>query len=170
PAPVGQAALEDYAYVAAALLDWAQLSNSESDRRLAQRLVSQAWRRFHGPQGWQMAENMLLQYGAGRRALPDGPLPAPSALLAGLSLEVADPTLAKQATTALALGHDAVLAQPFWHATRIRVVQRYLESGTKNKDQIQGNRSKDTGGADLYSARNPELLPAQSNPLRAGLP
>lgn len=123
--PVGQAGLEDYAYVAKGLLDWAEVSGHEVDRGLALRIAQQAWQRFYGKQGWQLSEAMWLKYGAGATLLPDGVMPAPSDILIATSLRLGDKALLQQARRALNVGDTEIRHGPFWHATRIGVIRQY---------------------------------------------
>jgi uncharacterized protein YyaL (SSP411 family) len=123
--PVGQAGLEDYAYVAKGLLDWAEVSGHEVDRGLALRIAQQAWQRFYGKQGWQLSEAMWLKYGAGVTLLPDGVMPAPSDILIATCLRLGDKALVQQARRALNVGDTEIRLGPFWHATRIGVIRQY---------------------------------------------
>ncbi len=123
--PVGQAGLEDYAYVAQGLLDWAEITGHEKDRNLALRITQQAWQRFYGKQGWQLSEAMWLKYGAGDTLLPDGVMPAPSDILIATSLRLGEKVLIQQAVKALNVGDTEIMLGPFWHATRIGVIRQY---------------------------------------------
>jgi len=78
---MGQATLEDYAFAAQGLLDWAELVDSEADRRLARRWVSDAWQRFFDDSGWKLSDQTLLPGGYGVAMFSDSPLPSPSAVL-----------------------------------------------------------------------------------------
>jgi len=123
--PVGQAGLEDYAYVARGLLDWAEVTGHKEDRVLALRMAQQAWQRFYGQQGWQLSEAMWLQYGKGDTLLPDGVMPASSDILIATSLRLGDKGLVQQAIRALNVGDTEITLGPFWHATRIGVIRQY---------------------------------------------
>ncbi len=118
-ADLGAAGLEDYALVARGLADWADTADSREDRALALRLVRLAWQLFY-QDGWRLGADRLLPAQPAAPALPDGPLPAPSALLIGLTLELAEPgrdgDLLALARAALALGQAAAAQQPFTYA------------------------------------------------------
>lgn len=89
----GSGALEDYAYVAQGLLDWALLEDGQQGLVPAAAIARQAWRRFYRPGdvgGWQLGEERLLQYGALAPVLVDQVTPSPSALLIATSLELAN--------------------------------------------------------------------------------
>jgi uncharacterized protein len=121
-----EAALEDYAYVASGLLAWSALSGDPQDRALARRIAEAGWARFHGPGGWRLGEEALLPFAGGRPVLPDGPMPAPAAVLAEttLALTTPDEELHVRARAALNAGHAQVLKDPFAHATHIATVVR----------------------------------------------
>ena len=120
--PLGQAALEDYVYVASGLHDWAVFSGSREDRQLAGVLARQAWERFHDGQGWRHSDDALLPGIAREAVISDSPLPSPAALLIRLSLKLDEPDLKKKALQALDAGHDILLEQPIWYATRVQVL------------------------------------------------
>ena len=123
--PVGRPGLEDYAYVAKGLLDWAEVTGNEKDRLLALQITQQAWQRFYGKQGWQLSEAMWLQYGTGATLLPDGVMPAPSDILIATSLRLGGEALVQQVARALNVGDTEITLGPFWHATRIGVIRQY---------------------------------------------
>ena len=123
---IGEGGLEEYAYVAEGLLAWWQLVNNPRDKALLEAVLDQAWRRFYGPQGWQLAENMLLKYGTGQTMVSDGSLPSPSAVLIETTYRYALLTnhvnLKQQALKALNVGFNQLQADAFWHATQIRAL------------------------------------------------
>jgi len=120
--PLGQAALEDYVYVATGLYDWAIFSGSRKDRQLAGVLARQAWERFHDGKGWRHSDDSLLPGIAREAVISDGPLPSPAALLIRLSLQLDDPQLKTRALQALGAGHETLLEQPIWYATRVQIL------------------------------------------------
>jgi len=107
------ATLEDYAYVARGLWDWAAVSGAQADRARALRLVDLAWSRFHGEGGWRLDADALLPGIPAEVALRDSPLPSPVAGLIALALASGDPELAARARSALAGSAEAVAANPF---------------------------------------------------------
>ena len=127
---IGRAGLEDYAYVSKGLLEWAEVSGQLQDQALAQKMIQQAWQLFYGKQGWQRTETMWLRYGVGDTLLPDGVMPAPSAVLIDTSLRLNDQSLAQQAMRALNVGDSEISLGPFWHATQIGVIRSYQETKT----------------------------------------
>ena len=121
--PVGRASVEDYAYVAEGLLDYARMTGREADYRQAAAVARAAWRRFYGKESWRMGEDSLIEAESGRDALYDGPMPSPSGILARASLALAerlrDDGLRRQALSALNSGHAMLKENPFWYATHI---------------------------------------------------
>jgi hypothetical protein len=125
---LGPGTLEDYAYVAAGLRDWAALTGSDADRALAELLVERAWRLFHGPDGWSAAARAPLPAMPAVRALGDGPMPSAVAVILGLSLDLGGPELRAQARDALRLALPEVREAPLFHASYVRLL---LEKGAQ---------------------------------------
>ncbi|MCP5276744.1 MAG: thioredoxin domain-containing protein [Thiobacillus sp.] len=75
------AELEDYAFAAAGLADYARVFKDPAAGALARDLAAQAWQRFFTPRGWRREEQPLLATLGPEPALADGALPSPSALL-----------------------------------------------------------------------------------------
>jgi len=119
----GKVALEDYAYVARGLADWAEVSGAPEDLAVARDIARSAWRRFYGPKGWRLEEDSLLVAEDGQDAVNDGHLPSASGVLIDASLAIAaranDPALRKQALSAANSGHALIESSPFWHATTV---------------------------------------------------
>jgi uncharacterized protein YyaL (SSP411 family) len=129
----GKVALEDYAYVAAGLTDWAQLTGEPGDWALARALAGSAWSRFYGPNGWRLEQDSLLAAEAGQDAVNDGHMPSPSAVLIDTSLRIAahsgDRDLRRRALGAANSGHRLIEADPFWHATAVAAQLRAARAG-----------------------------------------
>ena len=119
----GKVALEDYAYVAFGLSEWAGLTGEVGDYVLAKSVAVTAWKRFYGPKGFRLEENSLLVAEAGQDVLSDGPMASPSAVLAQTSLRLAEKTqdaaLRRQTLAALNSGAAVIRDNPFWHATPV---------------------------------------------------
>lgn len=130
---LGKAALEDYAYVAAALYDWGIFSGQDTDLALARTIANHAWQEFHGAQGWLLDTSTLFHYDQGQAVIADGPMPSPSAVLCRTSLvlgrHLGDHTLIDEARTALLTHLNRIEAEPFWHATRIEALHSLLAPG-----------------------------------------
>jgi len=122
---IGEPTLEDYAYVARGLRDWADLAGSDTDRSLARRLVELAWARFHDDSGWRLSAAPLLPAVPAEPALSDGPLPSPAATVIDLSLQSGDPGLAERAHAARRVSAAVVAARPFELASEVSLLVRY---------------------------------------------
>jgi uncharacterized protein YyaL (SSP411 family) len=120
---VGKVALEDYAYVALGLLEWAELSGDKADYAQAKAVTTQAWKRFYGARGWRLEERSLIQAETGQDMLTDGPMPSSSGVVAEVSLRLAtktnDKALRERALAALNTHHTALQESPFWYATPV---------------------------------------------------
>ena len=114
---LGEASLEDYAYMAQGLMSWSEVSGSKADRELAIRLVKEAWRRFYD-RGWRLADQPLLPAMAAEAALADSALPSPAAVVLGLSLNSGEADLAGRAREAMELSRRVVSERPFSYATQ----------------------------------------------------
>ena len=124
--PLGQASLEDYAYVSRGLLDWASLSGKTEDHELARSVVRQAWTRFYGMHGWNLSEPGFIPMESPVDVVTDGPTPSPSAVVIGVSLALAkalnDKDLRQQALSAANSGQQLVGSDPFWYVSQIRAI------------------------------------------------
>jgi uncharacterized protein YyaL (SSP411 family) len=122
---IGEATLEDYAYVAQGLLAWANLTKQSAAYDDVGKVVAQAWKRFFTPQGWRLTETSLLANAASELMLADGPMPSPSAELLratlGLLEERDDAQLREQVLQAIGPGQELLLEDPYWFASHARV-------------------------------------------------
>ncbi len=116
---LGPADLDDYAYVSQGLLAHAKLTNSREDRELARKLVLQAWHKFHGLRGWTLDQKPLLARPYYQLIVPDGPSPAPSAVLIRSSWELGGKELRTYALRGLNVGYDTLDQGVFWYATQV---------------------------------------------------
>jgi uncharacterized protein YyaL (SSP411 family) len=131
---IGEATLEDYAYVARGLRDWADLAGSATDRTLARRLVGLAWARFHDDTGWRLSAVPLLPAVPAEPALSDGPLPSPAAVIVELSLQSGEPALAERARAAQNAAAAVVAARPFEFASEAWLLVRYPPAGAASAE------------------------------------
>lgn len=119
--------LQDYAYVIDGVLEWWQLTHAHEDKVWLQKLITSAWKRFYGEQGWQSAQQMLLKYGTGQTLISDGAMPSAASVLIASTYRYADltrqPALKLQALRALNVGRDEIENDPFWYATQIMAMQ-----------------------------------------------
>ncbi|MFO7578966.1 MAG: DUF255 domain-containing protein [Nitrosomonas halophila] len=120
---LGRVGLEDYAYVARGLLDYARYRNDEATWNVAGDIIHQAWEDFFSPGGWLLQRRPLLKYGARQPVLADGPMPSPSVVLIQATRTLLeqrpDPALEKSLQLALGLREAAMLESPFWYAGHI---------------------------------------------------
>lgn len=132
---LGDAALEDYAYVASGLQAWAALTGEAADWKLSRTLNEQAWKRFHSRRGWRLSEDPLIPYAANEAVVADGPMPSPSAEVIITSLILADrfkdAEMRKRAHGALNVGHKALTEEPFWFATQVEALRRAQDPGAR---------------------------------------
>ncbi|MCK4864806.1 MAG: thioredoxin domain-containing protein [Gammaproteobacteria bacterium] len=126
---LGEAGLEDYAYVAQGLSHWLDYSFNKKDKKWLEEIMEQAWNRFHNKQGWLLAENSLLKYGEGEEVISDGVLPSASSILLNVSLKEAvkykNIFLKKKILNALKVGHNDLEEQPFWYASQISILYEF---------------------------------------------
>jgi uncharacterized protein YyaL (SSP411 family) len=118
------AELEDYAYVVAGLLDYAEAAKDNMAKLLASRLAHQAWNRFFSVRGWRREAHPLLKTIQPEAILSDGATPSPSAMLIAASLRLDDAGLNTMARQALSWQSAAMSRDPFAFATQIRVYQQ----------------------------------------------
>ncbi len=116
---IGKASLEDYAYVAYGMSHYAKLSGDPVDRTFVAALLNLAWQRYHGPGGWRMDDRPLIPGMGEQRAMPEGALPAPSAVLIRLALESDDPKLVDRAVAAAESGRQQAQEDPFWFSGHV---------------------------------------------------
>jgi uncharacterized protein YyaL (SSP411 family) len=120
--------LEDYAYVIAGVYDWWRLTKDPQDQAWLQQLIRAAWQRFYGQQGWQLAQHMLLRYGAGSTLVSDSVMPSAASVLIDYTYRYArdthNPAFEQQALRALNVGHDEISNDPFWYATQITALMQ----------------------------------------------
>jgi hypothetical protein len=113
------AELEDYAYVARGLLDYAEAAGVEEARRDALRLAQAAWKQFADAQGWRREKQALLATVRPEAVLEDGPVASPSAVLIHASLRLGDAGLAARAREALQWYSPAMGRDPFSYPSQV---------------------------------------------------
>jgi len=113
---IGKASIEDYAYVAYGMAQYAELSGDPVDRTFVAVLLNLAWQRYFGPGGWRRDDRPLIPGMSVEPAMPEGALPSPSAVLIRVALQSDDPALVKKAVTAAGLGRQKAQLEPFWYA------------------------------------------------------
>ncbi len=127
---LGDASLQDYAFAARGLLDFAEMNKAPEDLELVRAIVATAWTRFHGDKGWRLTDEMLIPYDIAEPAIADGALPSPSAALMDVTMRLAkqdsDDELQARGLEALQRGTRAMFESPFFHASRIAVLNEHM--------------------------------------------
>lgn len=120
------AELEDYAFAAAGLADYARAFKDPGAEALARSLARQAWQRFFAASGWRREARSLLATLHPEPALADGALPSPSAGLMQVTQDLmqirAEPELAKHLAQARAMLLPAMVKAPFDHPSGLAVL------------------------------------------------
>ncbi len=129
---IGKATIEDYAFVAEGLLEWARYTNKQEDYQLAVEVTNQAWKRFFGKQGWRLSEENLLAYGISEHAIADGPMPSPAAIILRVTQDILTQDShanlpMKDFRIALAASEAEVLDDPFWFSSYVAVLEAARE-------------------------------------------
>jgi len=126
---IGKAGLEDYAYAASGLLEYAQVSGAKDDLKLVRQWLDIAWRRFYSSTGWQLSDEMLLPYQMGVAIIDDNPMPSPSSSLIRTSFRLGrmtnDEKLNQLVLGALEIGHGLLKEQAFSYASQIELLTAY---------------------------------------------
>lgn len=113
------AELEDYAFVAQGLLDYAEAAGVEDAREQALALVRTAWWQFFTEQGWRREQQALLATVRPEPVLADGPAASPSAVLILSALRLDDTDLKSRARKALRWHSPAMARDPFGYPTQV---------------------------------------------------
>ncbi len=121
---LGQGDLESYAYTAAGLMKYSQLSGKAGDVKTARDIARQAWQKFHTPQGFLLEQKSELAKPYYLSVVEDGPLPSPSSMLIDTSLRSGDKVLQDKARDALAYGDVLQGNGLFWHASQVMALNR----------------------------------------------
>jgi len=130
---IGSASIEDYAFVAEGLFNWATLSGAEQDYTQAEVVLEQGWSRFYNNNAWTYADTSLLPPADGEEMLSEDASASPSAKLIITTLamhqagKLENQALYLKALSALNRGEATLRANPFWYATQIGALQLALK-------------------------------------------
>ena len=113
---LGRASLEDYAYVAYGMAEYAKLSGDPADRTFVAALLHAAWQRYHGQGGWRLDDRPLIPGMGEEAAQLEGALPAPAAVLIRVAAGSGDPELVARALAAAEAARRQAQDEPFWYA------------------------------------------------------
>ncbi|MDH5785670.1 MAG: DUF255 domain-containing protein [Chromatiales bacterium] len=127
-----RAGLEDYAYVAQGLLDWAEVTGDGEAKKLAARLVGEAYYRFYRDGHWYV-EGGGATVVPTRRLMRDGALPSPTAVLAALGRRfgAASPLIPAQINAILFADPQQVMARPLDYPGTIAEIQQLKKRGSR---------------------------------------
>ena len=125
---IGMGELDDYAFVAAGLSDYARLTGQTQHRQQALAVQRQAWLRFYTQAGWKTQQRSLLSTDRLEPALADGVMTSPSARLIQLGLASTNAHLRQQARQALMLGLPTVKASVFEYASYLDALVSSLQA------------------------------------------
>jgi uncharacterized protein len=121
--PVGEGELEDYAFVARGLADWAAFSGEASVWDQAARVAERGWALFHSESGWRPSRQPVLPGSPRLIHLEDTPLPSTSASLQAVTARILVRTdhegLRQRAEAAEQRLTRNLVETPFVHATQI---------------------------------------------------
>jgi len=119
------ATLEDYAYVAEGLFDWAEAAKNANARDLAARLTGEAFYRFFRDGRWQAGGEVSTVLPA-QRLLADGALPSAAAVVArlGRRFGVGSPLLPRQIVSILFADPYAMREEPLNYPGYIAEIQQ----------------------------------------------
>ncbi len=119
------ARLEDYAYVAQGLFDWAEVVNNAQARRLSSRLIGEAFYRFFRDGSWQVGTEASSLVPS-QRLLEGRELPSPAAVIAKLGRRFGDisPLIPQQITSVLFADPQGLLQHPLDYPGYIAEIQQ----------------------------------------------
>lgn len=126
---VGSASIEDYAFVAEGLFNWATLNGADEDYPQAEAVLEQGWSRFYNNNAWSYADTSLLPPADGEEMLSEDSSASPSArlIITTLSMQQAgklkNQALYLKALSALNRGEATLRANPFWYISQISALQ-----------------------------------------------
>ena len=128
--PRGRGSLEDYAYVARGLFDWARLTGNPADYRRAAAVARLGWERYFDGEGWRRSPELVRTIPEVVPLVEDGPMPSPSATLLAasraLALALDDPEWSREIRRVSRLGFDDMADSPFWYAGQLTLLMRDL--------------------------------------------
>lgn len=127
---IGQASLQDYAFVAQGLLAWAKLNKDKQDIRLVRHLTEDAWSRFHDKVGWKLSDQTLISAGHNVPIMEEGPLPSPSAVMLRVTMELGrienDQSLIRRVREVVQAGHHQLRQEAFDYPSQVSLLVDYF--------------------------------------------
>lgn len=123
---VAGAELEDYAYAAQGMMDYAAVSGDQAAREAGLRIAREAWAKFAVGNGWRREQQPLLANLKPEAVLADGATASPSAVLLRVSLKLDDPVLKLRAYEALQWQSQAMVRDVFSYPSQLQVYGFFL--------------------------------------------
>jgi uncharacterized protein len=134
---IGSASIEDYAYVARGLWDYAVLTGNDEDFALARQVHQVGWALYRDGNGWRSTKKTLLAEAPPKELFTDSPLVSPASALSMLGLDIAkhygDNEIVERTRQALSRGWDSIEQHAFFYASHIQAqnhLARFLEKET----------------------------------------
>ena len=128
--PHGTASLQDFAYIARGLWDWAKLTSHVQDQRIARSIARKGWQVFYKNNAWFLEQTSLLAPPSGSEMIEDGSTASPAGLLIGVSVEIAahaeDEQWLETIYASLNRGEQQLSASPYWYVSRLSALQLAL--------------------------------------------
>ena len=118
------AELEDYAYVAEGLLDYADAYGDAGARQLAAKLVRQAWATFYTAKGWRREARPLLATLQPEPALADDATPSAAGVLMQASQRLGLKALQTPLARAQAMAVPQLRRDPFQHPSHLAALRQ----------------------------------------------
>ena len=128
--PRGRGSLEDYAYVAQGLYDWARLTGDPADYRSAAAVARLGWARYFDGEGWRRSPELVRTIPEVVPLVEDGPMPSPSAALLAASRQLAlaleEREWGREVSRVSRLGFDDMADSPYWYTGQLTLLMREL--------------------------------------------
>ncbi len=130
--PAGRVSLQDYAYVAAGMVAWAEASGDDIAWETANRIATAALQRFHNKHGWQLSEKLIIPYDARELILAEGAMPSPSATLLRSLIRIARHRKDGRQISRLArmtdIENSVLITAPLWYGTHLNLISETIEA------------------------------------------
>jgi uncharacterized protein YyaL (SSP411 family) len=128
--PRGEGALEDYAYVAMGLYQWALFTGEPADFELAAMVARSGWEMGFDGSGWRRSPGLVRTIPETVPVVEDGPTVSPSASLLKVSRllaeQLGDEAWLRQMEEVKGLGFAETLTAPYWYAGQLEALMRTI--------------------------------------------
>ncbi len=138
----GTASIEDYAYVAKGLWDWANLSEDKALADTAEQIARAGWQKFYKDAAWFTEDGSLLAPPVGVEVMQDGATPSPAAVLIAVSDEISravgDQDWILTVRAVVNRGQRELAATPYWFSTQMLALRQVIAGKEESEDsQVQ---------------------------------